>query len=115
MIQLAPPGPHLGSGRVVIVWDSTGGALEAEFGDVLFSLVNYARFVDINPEDALERTNKKFRKRFQYLEKEAAKAGKKLDEMTLAEMQKLDSNSPCLLLVLAKQDSDTRWVVTALP
>ena len=60
--------------------------LEAEFGDVLFSLVNYARFLDINPEDALERTNKKFIKRFQYLEKEAAKAGKKLDEMTLAEM-----------------------------
>jgi len=60
--------------------------LEAEFGDVLFSLINYARFQNINPEDALERTNKKFIKRFQYLEKEAAKAGKKLDEMTLAEM-----------------------------
>jgi len=60
--------------------------LEAEFGDVLFSLVNYARFLDINPEDALEKTNKKFIKRFQYLETEAAKAGKKLDEMTLAEM-----------------------------
>lgn len=60
--------------------------IEAEFGDVLFSLVNYARFLNVNPEDALERTNKKFIKRFQYLEKEAAKAGKKLDEMTLAEM-----------------------------
>ncbi len=60
--------------------------LEGEFGDVLFSLINYARFLNINPEDALERTNKKFIKRFQYLEKEATKAGKKLDEMTLAEM-----------------------------
>lgn len=58
----------------------------AEFGDLLFSLVNYARFIDIDPEEALERTNKKFIKRFQYLEREAAKDGKKLGEMTLAEM-----------------------------
>lgn len=60
----------------------------AEFGDVLFSLVNYARFIDIDPEEALERTNKKFIKRFQYLERESAKDGKKLGEMTLAEMDK---------------------------
>lgn len=59
---------------------------EAEFGDVLFSLINYARFVGVNPEDALERTNKKFIKRFQYLEAEADKLGKPLSEMTLAEM-----------------------------
>ena len=58
----------------------------AEFGDLLFSLVNYARFIDIDPEEALERTNKKFIKRFQYLESESAKDGKKLGEMTLAEM-----------------------------
>lgn len=58
----------------------------AEFGDLLFSLVNYARFIDIDPEEALERTNKKFIKRFQYLEKESAKDGKKWGEMTLAEM-----------------------------
>ncbi|CAN5459704.1 nucleoside triphosphate pyrophosphohydrolase [soil metagenome] len=57
-----------------------------EFGDLLFSLINYARFKNINPEEALERTNKKFIKRFQYLETEAAKAGRKLNEMTLAEM-----------------------------
>lgn len=57
-----------------------------EFGDLLFSLINYARFVDINPEDALERTNKKFIKRFQYLESESKKDGKNLGEMTLAEM-----------------------------
>jgi XTP/dITP diphosphohydrolase len=60
--------------------------VEDEFGDVLFSLVNYARFLNINPEDALEKTNKKFIKRFQYLESEAGKMGKQLSEMTLAEM-----------------------------
>ena len=59
---------------------------EKEFGDLLFSLVNYARFVNINPETALERTNKKFIKRFNYLEAEAKKAGKSLQNMTLAEM-----------------------------
>lgn len=57
-----------------------------EFGDLLFSLINYARFVDINPEEALERTNKKFIKRFQYLESESKREGKKLGEMTLEEM-----------------------------
>jgi XTP/dITP diphosphohydrolase len=60
--------------------------LEDEFGDVLFSLINYARFIDVNPEDALERTNKKFIRRFKYLEQEALKAGKSLHDMTLAEM-----------------------------
>ncbi|WP_113636369.1 nucleoside triphosphate pyrophosphohydrolase [Nubsella zeaxanthinifaciens] len=59
---------------------------EAEFGDLLFSLVNYARFVDINPENALEKTNKKFIKRFQYLEIKAKESGKALQDMTLAEM-----------------------------
>ncbi|MCW5910344.1 MAG: nucleoside triphosphate pyrophosphohydrolase [Cyclobacteriaceae bacterium] len=58
----------------------------AEFGDLLFSLVNYARFINIDPEEALERTNKKFIKRFQYLETESARDGKKMGEMTLAEM-----------------------------
>ncbi|RZJ36257.1 MAG: nucleoside triphosphate pyrophosphohydrolase [Flavobacterium sp.] len=60
--------------------------IEAEFGDVLFSMINYARFLDVNPEDALERTNKKFIKRFQYLESKASQIGKPLSEMTLAEM-----------------------------
>jgi XTP/dITP diphosphohydrolase len=59
---------------------------EAEFGDLLFSLVNYARFLDINPETALERTNLKFLTRFQYLEQKAKEIGKKLSEMSLAEM-----------------------------
>ena len=58
----------------------------AEFGDLLFSLVNYSRFLEIDAEEALERTNKKFIKRFQYLESESAKDGKKMGEMTLAEM-----------------------------
>lgn len=60
--------------------------MEDEFGDVLFSLINYARFKGINPDDALEKTNRKFIKRFQYLETESARDGKKMGEMTLAEM-----------------------------
>ncbi len=60
--------------------------IEDEFGDVLFSLINYARFVNVDPESALEKTNKKFIKRFQYLERESKKDGKTLGEMTLSEM-----------------------------
>ncbi|UTW65694.1 nucleoside triphosphate pyrophosphohydrolase [bacterium SCSIO 12643] len=60
--------------------------IEDEFGDVLFSLINYARHINVNPEDALERTNKKFIKRFNYLEQKSKEAGKPLDQMTLAEM-----------------------------
>lgn len=60
--------------------------IEAEFGDVLFSMINYARFLKVNPENALERTNKKFINRFQYLEKKAKEIGKSLKDMTLAEM-----------------------------
>ena len=59
---------------------------EEEFGDLLFSLVNYARFAGINPEDALERTNQKFMRRFNYLEQRVQEDGKNLSEMTLAEM-----------------------------
>ncbi len=59
---------------------------EAEFGDLLFSLINYARFHNINPEDALEKTNRKFIKRFTFLEEQSKKDGKKLDEMSLDEM-----------------------------
>lgn len=60
--------------------------IEAEFGDVLFSMINYARFLKVDPENALERTNKKFIKRFQYLEEKAEALGKSLKDMTLAEM-----------------------------
>ena len=59
---------------------------ESEFGDVLFSLVNAARLYDINPDNALERTNSKFIRRFNYLEDHTLKAGRKLTDMTLAEM-----------------------------
>ena len=59
---------------------------EAEFGDLMFSLINFARFKDINPEDALERTNRKFIRRFQYLEQSALQNNRKLSEMTLSEM-----------------------------
>jgi XTP/dITP diphosphohydrolase len=59
---------------------------EGELGDLIFSLVNFARFIDLNPETAVERTNRKFIKRFEHLEKRAAESGKALSEMTLAEM-----------------------------
>lgn len=64
-------------------------ALESEFGDLFFSLVNAARLYGITPENALEKTNKKFIRRFSYIETETAEAGKKLNELTLAEMDKL--------------------------
>jgi XTP/dITP diphosphohydrolase len=60
--------------------------MEAEFGDVLFSLINYAKHLNINAENALERTNKKFIKRFQYLEQKSIGLGKQLEDMTLKEM-----------------------------
>ncbi len=63
--------------------------MEEEFGDVLFSLVNLARKLDINPENALDKTNNKFIKRFNYIEDEAIRNGRKLTDMTLAEMDSL--------------------------
>ena len=60
--------------------------MEAELGDVLFSIINYARFIKVDPESALERTNKKFINRFQFLEKETKKQGKQISEMSLEEM-----------------------------
>lgn len=62
---------------------------EEEFGDVLFSLINYARFTGINPEDALEKTNKKFMARFQKMEKLAKEQGKNIAELSLQEQDKL--------------------------
>ncbi|MCJ8210094.1 nucleoside triphosphate pyrophosphohydrolase [Mucilaginibacter sp. RS28] len=59
---------------------------ESEFGDLLFSLINYARFININPEDALEKTNRKFIKRFTYLEDKARENDRQLHDMTLSEM-----------------------------
>ncbi len=59
---------------------------EEEFGDLLFALINYARFIGVNPENALERTNKKFIKRFEHLEEQAKKTGRDMKKMNLAEM-----------------------------
>jgi XTP/dITP diphosphohydrolase len=63
--------------------------MEAEFGDVIFSLVNYARFLKINPETALERTNKKFIKRFNYIEEKAEKSQRKVSELSIEKMEVL--------------------------
>ena len=60
--------------------------IESEFGDVLFSMINYARFIGVNPENALEKTNKKFINRFQFLEAATKKEGKALSDMSLAQM-----------------------------
>jgi len=62
--------------------------MEAEFGDVMFSLINYARWIGVNPENALEKTNKKFIKRFQWMEKQTKIERKDLSQMTLEEMDK---------------------------
>ena len=59
---------------------------QQEFGDLLFALINYARFIDVNPEDALEHCNQKFRKRFMYIEQEAEKKGRRIHELSLEEM-----------------------------
>lgn len=77
---------ELGELKSEIDSNADKGEIESEFGDVLFSMINYARFIDIDPEMALERTNKKFIKRFQYLESESKKDGKDMSEMTLEEM-----------------------------
>jgi len=61
--------------------------MEAEFGDVLFSLVNYARLLKINPENALERTNKKFIKRFNFIENKASLMGRKISDLSFEEME----------------------------
>ena len=62
--------------------------IEDEFGDVLFSLVNYSRFINVNPEDALEKTNKKFIRRFQFLEEKIKNDGKELSDLSFDEMNK---------------------------
>jgi XTP/dITP diphosphohydrolase len=66
--------------------NGTDERVEGEFGDLMFALINYARFINVNPEDALERTNKKFIKRFAYIEQQAKKSNRKIQDLTLAEM-----------------------------
>ncbi len=69
------------------VEDQNHDKMEDEFGDVIFSLINYARYLKINPESALERTNKKFIKRFKYIEESAKNEGKVINELTLDQME----------------------------
>lgn len=61
--------------------------MENELGDVIFSLINYARFLNINPDDALEKTNKKFKTRFEYIESRAEKEGKDMKQLGLDQME----------------------------
>ena len=61
---------------------------EAEFGDLLFALVNYARFTEVNPENALRRTNEKFRRRFRHIERRLAEQGQTMADVGLAEMDR---------------------------
>ncbi|MGA7837833.1 MAG: nucleoside triphosphate pyrophosphohydrolase [Ignavibacteriaceae bacterium] len=68
--------------------EETHEELENEIGDVFFAMVNYARFLNVNPENALRRTNKKFIKRFNYVEKKVAESGRKITESNLEEMDK---------------------------
>ena len=72
--------------KVEVEGEASMERIEDELGDVLFSVINYARFIDIDPESALERTNKKFIKRFQYLEVKAKEQGRDIHDMTLSEM-----------------------------
>jgi XTP/dITP diphosphohydrolase len=72
--------------KVEVDKGDSSGKVEAEFGDLMFALINYARFIDVNPENALERTNKKFIRRFAYVEAGANEAGKDLKKMNLKEM-----------------------------
>lgn len=72
--------------QVELSKDDNHDGVEAEFGDLLFALINWSRFIGVNPEDALERTNKKFKDRFQYMEQKSKETGRQLSDMTLDEM-----------------------------
>lgn len=72
--------------QVELSKDDNHDGVEAEFGDLLFALINWSRFIGVNPEDALERTNKKFKARFQYMEQKSKETGCQLSDMTLDEM-----------------------------
>ena len=79
---------------------------EAEFGDVLFSLINAARLYKINPDNALERTNQKFINRFNYLEAHTIKEGKNLHDMTLEEMDAIWNEAKKLREKLTRKEVD---------
>ncbi len=67
--------------------DNQSDKVEDELGDVLFALINYSRFLHVNPDDALEKSNRKFIRRFQYIEEQAKQSGRKLTDLTLDEME----------------------------
>lgn len=67
--------------------DQKSDRIEDEFGDLMFALINYARFININPEDALEKTNRKFIQRFMHIENRAKEMGKSVTDMNLSEME----------------------------
>ncbi len=77
---------ELGELKHEVDTDASKEKIEDELGDLLFAIVNYARYVGVNPEDALERTNKKFIRRFQFIETESAKDGKSVEKMNLEQM-----------------------------
>ncbi len=77
---------ELGELKKEVETSSDKEKMENELGDLIFAIINYARFIDVNPEDALEKTNRKFIRRFQYLESKARELGKSLKDMTLTEM-----------------------------
>jgi XTP/dITP diphosphohydrolase len=87
---------EIGELKYELANENTAEKREDEFGDLLFALINYSRFIDVNPETALERTNRKFIRRFKYLEAEAAKEGKKLHDMSLAEMDEIWNKAKAL-------------------
>lgn len=77
---------ELGELQEAVAQQESQNRVEEELGDVIFSLVNYARFIGVNPEDALEKTNRKFIQRFNYIELQAKNSGKKLTELSLEQM-----------------------------
>lgn len=77
---------ELGELQEAVAQQESQDRVEEELGDVIFSLVNYARFIGVNPEDALEKTNRKFIQRFNYIELQAKNSGKKLTELSLEQM-----------------------------
>jgi len=80
---------EIGELKFELANENTPEKREDEFGDLMFALINYSRFIDVNPETALERTNRKFIRRFRFLEEEVARQGRKLHEMTLGEMDEI--------------------------
>jgi len=86
--EVAPMSPSGGGVRRTGEDKAINEKIESEFGDVFFALINYARFLKVNPEDALEKTNKKFISRFNYMEQKILAQGKALADCSLAEMDK---------------------------